>query len=261
LKDYTVKRVSLRHRRRNRNRDLNPIRRAEIIRHAIYVGAAETDDFSRWLLMLALHNPGAKDQVYYLMRTAERLGGRITQADAIAIADEAADIPHCWSADRVAKYLGITYQQRTRLRIRTIGACDSSKRARKARRRLNDRAYQERKRRERGARPQSESLSATQPWRELGMSRRTWERHRNKARDANDATSSAVNLCILADGPATPDGGAGPSERGFASKEARGLPSSQTATTMAVDRYASLPLELRLAALGLPIPENLARAA
>jgi predicted 3'-5' exonuclease similar to PolB exonuclease domain len=29
----------------------------------------------------------------------------------------------------------------------------------------------------------------------------------------------------------------------------------------AADRYASLPLELRLAALCLPIPENLARAA
>jgi hypothetical protein len=37
--------------------------------------------------------------------------------------------------------------------------------------------------------------------------------------------------------------------------------SSQTATTMAADRYESLPLELRLAALCLPMPEVLARAA
>jgi hypothetical protein len=50
-------------------------------------------------------------------------------------------------------------------------------------------------------------------------------------------------------------------ERGFAPKEARGFPSSQTATTMAADRYVSLSLELRLAALCLPMPENLARAA
>jgi len=33
-----------------------------------------------------------------------------------------------------------------------------------------------------------------------------------------------------------------------------------TATTLAADRYATLPLELRLAAPCLPIPENLARA-
>jgi hypothetical protein len=71
-------------------------------------------------------------------------------------------------------------------------------------------------------------------------------------------------------------------ERGFASKEARGLPSSQTATTIAADMsvstsavakcsafgfraapdsYEALPVELRLLALGLPVPEKLARAA
>ena len=105
------------------------------------------------------------------------------------------------------------------------------------------------------------------------MSRSTWERHRNKARDA---TSSAAIFLSTADGPASAGTEAGTSERGFASKEARerptaappkaankasGLPSSQTATTVAADRYGSLPLELRLVALGLPLPQNLARAA
>jgi hypothetical protein len=90
------------------------------------------------------------------------------------------------------------------------------------------------------------------------MSRRTWERHRNKPRDAS--VSAAIFLSSN-DRLATPDGGARMEfERGFASKKARGLPSSQTATTLAADRYATLPLELRLAALCLSMPENLARA-
>src|SRR5262245_6048758 len=59
---------TLRHRRKNF--DFAAKRRREIVLHARHVGAAETEDFDRWLLMLALHNPGAKDQVYYLMRTS-----------------------------------------------------------------------------------------------------------------------------------------------------------------------------------------------
>lgn len=97
------------------------------------------------------------------------------------------------------------------------------------------------------------------------MSRRTWERHRNKARDAS---VSAAFLDIGEDRLATPTGGARLAEHqkrnssgASPRKEERGSPSSQTATTMAADRFDSLPLELRLMALGLPMPDNLARAA
>lgn len=82
------------------------------------------------------------------------------------------------------------------------------------------------------------------------MSRRTWERHRNKARDAS---VSAAIFISSEEGLAT----ARPTERAFGTKEKkiRGLPSSQTATTSAADRYvtahSSLPLELRLLALGM----------
>jgi hypothetical protein len=44
---------------------------------------------------------------------------------------------------------------------------------------------------------------------------------------------------------------------GICAKELGG----QTATTMAADVYATLPPELRMAALCLRMPENLARAA
>jgi len=92
------------------------------------------------------------------------------------------------------------------------------------------------------------------------MSRRTWERHRNKARDA---TSSAAIFLSTDDRPASAGLEEGTSERGFASKK-RGLPSSQTATITAFDVHATLPTELRLLALGLietDWTKNFARAA
>jgi hypothetical protein len=256
-----------RRRRGNRNFDVNAIRRAQIMRHAMSVGAMDSDDRDRWLLMLALHNPGAKDPVYYLMRTAERLGGRITQAEAIAIADEAAEIPRCWSADRVAKFLGLTYRQRTLLGITAIGACDFSKRARKQQRKHKDKMAKEAKRRANGAlcRAEYEAKSTAAEARAQRVSRMTIYRRRKRAEQAknlSDVTGASTAYFLSSeDGPVTPAGVEGTSERGFAPKKARGLPSSQTATTMAADVHEALPLELRLLALGLPMPENLARAA
>jgi hypothetical protein len=116
----------------------------------------------------------------------------MSDADAAAITEEASITRKHLSADNLAKFLGVTYAQRQALRITTIGSIDVKKRARKELRKREDRLAAERKRRERGIRPQSESLSATQPWKELGISRRTWERRRNKARDASDATLSGA---------------------------------------------------------------------
>ena len=90
------------------------------------------------------------------------------------------------------------------------------------------------------------------------MSRRTWERRRNRARVAS--VSTAIFLSTV-DRPASAGLETGNSSGAVAPKEARGYPSSQTATTIAADRYESLPVELRLLALGLPISEGLARAA
>jgi hypothetical protein len=73
----------------------------------MHVGAMDTEDRSRWLVAFALHNPGARDQVLSVMQVARRMGGEITEAEAIAIAGEAAEIPYAWKADRLAKYLGL----------------------------------------------------------------------------------------------------------------------------------------------------------
>jgi hypothetical protein len=254
-----MKRVTPRRRERNDNFDLNAKRRKEIVSHALHVGVADTEDFARWLIAWHWYNPKAKDAIWSVMEAAKRMGGKITEAEASAITEEASIIRKCWSADNLARFLGVTYAQRQALGLKTIGSIDVKKRARRELRKRKDRLYQERCRRARGARPQSESLSRTKPWEALNMSKRTWERRRNKARDAS---SSAVSFLSRNDRLATPAGGARMEfERGFASKEARGYPSSQTATTIAADIHGSLPLELRLLALGLPIPQNLARAA
>ena len=275
-----MERVPAPRRRRNRNfDDLNALRRREIVRYACFVGAMATDDRDRWLIAWVWHNPEAEDQVWSVMLAFQQMNRRLTavptgdgtlwteeplrEAEAIAIIDEAAEFGPIWNADKLAKYLGLTYQQRTTCRIKTIGARDFSKKQRRRQRRHKDQIYQQRKREAAGARPHSQSLSATQPWRESGMSRATWYRQ-NKARMRRETVSSAITLCSPVDRSVSMERARMEFERGFASKKGRGLPSSQTATTIAVDRYESLPTELRVLALGLVETDwtkNLARAA
>src|SRR5262249_1358107 len=153
------------------------------------------------------------------------------------------------SADNLARFLGVVYADRQALGLTTIGSVDIKKRARKELRKRRNRLVKEAKRRAAGMRPQRESLSATKPWEKLGISRATWYRQ-NKARIRRETTLSAAYFLSSEDGPVSPAPGAGPSEGGFASKEARerppaappeaaikarGLPSSQTATTIAAD--------------------------
>jgi hypothetical protein len=109
------------------------------------------------------------------------------------------------TADQCAARLRLSYEERTRLRITTVGAFDVNKRQRaklhKERKRIRDRERQARKRAERGAVPRTEylarSYSRTQPWKPHGIQRRSWERRRRKttkivngsSRRQHDATS------------------------------------------------------------------------
>jgi hypothetical protein len=139
----------------------------------------------------------------------------------------------------------VTYAQRQALGIRTIGSIDVKKGARRVLRQRKDRLYRERKRRAAGARLRAEyeanSLSRIKPWLAQGISRSTWERkRRNTTRIQNDASVSAAIFLSSEDRPALPVGEAGLAERLLTQpKKARGLPSSQTATTMAADSAAS----------------------
>jgi hypothetical protein len=101
---------------------------------------------------------------------------------------EALRRPRIDTADECAGQLRLSYAERTRLRITTIGSFDVNKRKRaklrKERKRIRDRQRQARKRAHRGALPRSEylarSLARTQPWKQHGIHRRTWERRRRR---------------------------------------------------------------------------------
>jgi len=252
-----VRRIAQRRRRRKKYFDRNAMRRSEIIRHARYTRAMEREqDRRRSLVAFVWHHVDADDLVWAVMATGSQMlmpaivekpqpgdppppemkARPVSEAEAREIVDEALAVSPIFGCDRLAKFLGLPYDVRNKLKIRTIGSIDVKKRARMEIRRVRDKVKRQNKRRAEGVRPRDEyeanSLSRTQPWRALGVSRRTWERHRNKA---HDASVSAITFLLPKDGPATPAGGVGTSEQGFALKEARGLTSSRTATQLAAD--------------------------
>lgn len=85
-----------------------------------------------------------------------------------------------WTADALAWRLKLTWEDRQALGITTIGAIDMPKGARKKRRRKRDQERKSKTRLSAGAKPrrtyERNSLEHKQPWKELGISRRTWFR-------------------------------------------------------------------------------------
>jgi hypothetical protein len=85
------------------------------------------------------------------------------------------------SADQVARALGVTYQMRTFLDLRTIGACDMAKKQRDAIQRQKEAADKRWKREQSGAKPHATSAAKTKPWSERGESRSTYYRKQKAA--------------------------------------------------------------------------------
>jgi hypothetical protein len=79
--------------------------------------------------------------------------------------------PRLLSADALARLVGQTLEQRTRLKTYTIGAIDCSKAERETLRKTKDAERKRKTRAANGAPPHAESLSRKQPWSALGMSR------------------------------------------------------------------------------------------
>jgi hypothetical protein len=243
--------------RQRKNFDFSAKRRREIVLHAQHVGAADTEDFSRWLIAWVWHNPKAKDQIWSLMECAKDMGGKITEAEASAVTEEASITREHLTADSLAQFLGVTYAQRQALRLTTIGSVNVKKRARKELRKRHDRLAKERKRRVCGAQPRAEyeanSMAANA--RAAGVSRMTFYRRIRAAEQAKNSLNvtgvSAAIFLSSEDGPVTPAGVKGPSERRCRAEGKKEDFRLATATTLAADLYATLPLELRLLALGL----------
>lgn len=90
-----------------------------------------------------------------------------------------------WSADRLAWKLKVTAAERLELKLRTIGAMDTTKAERLAQSKQRRRERQQQRRRATGAKPRAEyeaaSAASMKPWAALGMSRRAWYRARKQA--------------------------------------------------------------------------------
>jgi len=174
--------MTARARSKNARFDLAAIRRREIERHARHVGAADTEDFWRWLVAWSWHNAASRDPAGALQLAAERMGRALTHAETITALEQADDMRQHRSADKLARFLGVTFPQRNALGISTIGSVDVNRRARALLRKRRRRLREERRRRSRGARPRAEyeanSLSRGKPWEAEGMSRRSWYRKR-----------------------------------------------------------------------------------
>ena len=91
-----------------------------------------------------------------------------------------------WQRKPVARTLGerlqVTYGERARLGLRTIGPCDMTEAGMALIRKQKKRQRDKLRRLGRGAKTRAEylaaSLSQTKPWEQEGISRRTWERRR-----------------------------------------------------------------------------------
>jgi hypothetical protein len=161
-------------------------RRREIESHARHVGAADTEDLSRWLIAWVWDNPKAKDPVWAVMECARRMGRNgFTPAEAEDVIQEAKATPKARKADDLGCYLRLDYATRQALGITMIGSYDADKRERRRRRKERDRQAKERKRRQKGAIPRSEyeakSISKAKPWVREGISRAQWYRRQKAA--------------------------------------------------------------------------------
>ena len=174
--------------------DIRRRRRREIEALVQDNGAAETDDYPRYLVLWAQALPENADRMIGILRNASRrMGHEITEDEARDIIEEARSTSRPRTSDGWARALGLTYARRQRIGITTIGAIDVNKRQRTHLRKLRERERHRQRRQALGATPRTQSLSALKPWAAEGISRRTWERRRRADANPNVAISRDAN--------------------------------------------------------------------
>lgn len=137
----------------------------------------------------------------------------ISQAEIDLMKQKAARRKHMLPADSVAKLMNVTLAERTRLKLKTIGACDVCEEQRKKialeLKREQDRARQEHKRMLEGrvsrAEYEASSVSQAKPWEAEGVSRRTWyRRHGTGLSRVEDKTIGDTPVPNSKTGPSCP---------------------------------------------------------
>lgn len=134
------------------------------------------------------------------------------EVDIRPILEMAAMRKYIQSADDCAAMLNVTLEDRSRLGLTTIGACDVDRGTRRKiaqdTKRERDRARARQKRRDQGKKPregyESESLAAQAPWEREGVSRRTWYRRKKATETARGTSPSRPDIYSIGDKPVPP---------------------------------------------------------
>ncbi|MGY3344683.1 MULTISPECIES: hypothetical protein [unclassified Bradyrhizobium] len=119
-------------------------------------------------------------------------------ADADELVAAAMRLQLRWTADRLAQRIGLTYADRTRLGLRTIGSIDVTADQRREMRKAKDRDRKRDRRRDKAANATETiaavSLNKSQPWRSEGISRSTWYARRRTVGQPASAAYSPINM-------------------------------------------------------------------
>ena len=168
------------------------LRELERIFASRYGAILPDDDAGRDDLRIALHHIAHQigDVVGKMVRWSRRWAPWLPATEARGIAKDIAKSPRRWKVAALAWALRLTYDERQRLGIKTIGAIDMTKAEAE---RLREQRKVEAKRvkaRQEGVTPSADyltkALSRTKPWEAEDISLSTWQRRR-KRRDQGPA--------------------------------------------------------------------------
>ena len=173
-------------RRRQRKRGSRPsiatLRVCELNRlfHTRYRGSLlpDDDDGRDSIQIMVNHLAMLADPSLRIADWLRRCAPWFSESEAEPLIEAAIKRPRRWKADTLAKRLNLTDAERSRLKIKTVGAVDCTKEQRAKRRCEKDRLDKEAKRRAAGAKPQSKSINRTKPWEQEVISRSTWYRRK-----------------------------------------------------------------------------------
>lgn len=149
------------------------------------------DDAGRDDLEIAFHHLAFIDipsSVNRMIGWAGRWAPWLAEEEAKQLATKITITPKKFKADSLAQLLNLKMEERTKLRIRTMGAVDATKEEREEIAKRNKVEKKRALRRARGVRPRDEyeaqSLTRMKPWKAEGISKSTWYR-RNSSSHAN----------------------------------------------------------------------------
>jgi hypothetical protein len=136
-----------------------------------------------------------------MMFEVEEVAPWMSKADADAMIDHIMRMPvpergRLTTAEAIGKRVNLRYEEREAFGLWRIAPVDISPTMQADRRKAKKRARSMKARREAGAVPRQEylatSLSRSQPWKALGISRRTWER-----RQVKEAAASPRQISLI----------------------------------------------------------------